>query len=191
MLAYQLLRPLAYLSIKAPRKWLMDWGLPFIFALLSSALYFFMTPRPQIFLANGTLAQLSGLLQLLPGFYIASLAAVATFQREDLDQYMPEPTPASSAFIKGQWVPIPLTRRRMMSMMFSYLSFVSIVLFIMIVGANFVATWGAAIVPSSYKLAAVIGFIFIFCWIFWNMIIVTLFGLYQLGDRIHQPEQGG
>lgn len=134
--------------------------------------------------------QVAGLLQILPGFYVASLAAIATFNKNNMDEYMPEPTPTVTIRVSGHVCPIKLTRRRMLSLMFGYLSFLSLLLFLAIVLANALAPSLKVLLPLPLHKIALAAFVAIYGLLFWHMIAVTLFGLYQLSDRMHQPDQG-
>ena len=65
---------------------------------------------------------------LLPGFYIASLAAVSTFSGAHMDETMPEPAP--EIYIKTLQTegPEKLTRRMFLCYLFGYLSVTSLFL---------------------------------------------------------------
>jgi hypothetical protein len=189
MAIYQLLRPVSYLVIRDSSKWKIDWVIPVIFASITLIVLFGIPVRPTIFGSSGVLAQLSGLLQILPGFYIASLAAIATFNKENMDEYMPEPTPTVTIRVSGHQFPIRLTRRRMLSLLFGYLSFLSLFLFLAIIAANVVAPSAKVFLPSEMHKVAISIFVGMYSLLFWHMIAVTLFGLYQLSDRMHQPDQ--
>ena len=82
-----LLRPLSYLSIEHKQKWIVDWVYPLIFAVLSTALLFGLKKYGNIPLyADGAvIAKILGFVQGLPGFYIAALAAIATFKEKAED----------------------------------------------------------------------------------------------------------
>jgi hypothetical protein len=131
--------------------------------------------------------ELQGLLQILPGFYLTALAAISTFNKNDLDYYLPKPTPQIDILVSGHRVLIYLTRRKMLSYLFGYLTFLSLMLYISTV-------IGSAIAPSfnqifaPYSTAFLLVFEALFQIFFWQMIIITIFGLYQLCDRIHQPD---
>jgi hypothetical protein len=45
-----------------------------------------------------------GFVQVLPGFYIAALAAIATFNKTDIDKIMAAPAPKIDIFIHGKSV---------------------------------------------------------------------------------------
>src|SRR5947209_7182579 len=139
MIFYQLSRPVSYLAIHDASKWKIDWMLPIFCAGITAVILLSIPVRPTIFGGSGILSQLSGLLQILPGFYIASLAAIATFNKENMDHYMPEPTPTVTVRVGAQSCPIRLTRRRMLSLLFGYLSFLSLLLFLAIIVSNALA----------------------------------------------------
>jgi hypothetical protein len=189
MVLYQLSRPLAYLTIHDSSKWKIDWLLPFVFSTSTTVVYLLLSVKPVVFGMAGILWQLAGLLQILPGFYIASLAAIATFNKGNMDEYMPEPTPTVNVRVSGHSLPIRLTRRRMLSLLFGYLAFMSLILFLLIITANLLAPSLNRCLPQSLHALAVATFIAIYGLLFWNLISVTLFGLYQLSDRMHQPDQ--
>jgi len=189
MIFYQLTRPASYLLINDGAKWRMDWLLPaLISAVISLCLY--LIPGDEAWLGDkGLINDLQGFLQILPGFYLASLAAIATFNKEDLDHELPAPTPTIAIkFIRDARLhnkTIRLTRRRMLCYLFGYLTFLSLMLYLATVFAP-VTLVDAASHAQQYS-----GYIseaakFIFQLFFWQMIVVTVFGLYQLCDRIHQ-----
>lgn len=187
MVLYQLTRPIAYLFISDRPKWKIDWALPLLVTtVFVSGFYILPVPKP-LFGENGIVKELQGFLQILPGFYLAALAAIATFNKSDLDFYLPKPTPKIDIRVNGKEVNIDLTRRRMLSYLFGYLTFLSLLLYLLTV-------LGSAVAPSAHIIGgAYYAFVKAACWMlfnlfFWQMIIVTIFGLYQLCDRIHQPE---
>jgi hypothetical protein len=189
MVLYQLSRPISYLAIHDPSKWKIDWILPAALTVFITSCLFLLPIRPPVFGDTGVLVKLSGLLQILPGFYIASLAAIATFNKNNMDEYMPEPTPTVTVRVSGHTLPIRLTRRRMLSLLFGYLTFLSLALFLSIIAANFVAPSMKKLIPDHLHSVALGVFVIVYGLFFWHMIAVTLFGLYQLSDRMHQPDQ--
>lgn len=186
MIFYQLSRPVSYLSIEDQSKWKIDWLLPFALAIAINFGYLVLPDRPDFYGEDGLMQEFQGFLEILPGFFLAALAAIATFNKEDLDRLLPEPTPKIGIRIKNKSLTIGLTRRRMLSYLFGYLTFLSVFLCLAVV-------IGSAVQQSYYHLfghsvSVKIAFFFIFNLFFWQMIIVTIFGLYQLCDRIHQPD---
>ncbi len=189
MIFYQLTRPASYLLIDDPSKWKIDWMIPFVITLVMT-ISFYIIPGDEHWMgANGFIKNLQGVLQILPGFYLASLAAIATFNKDDLDYELPTPTPKISIkFVRSDRLhskTINLTRRRMLCYLFGYLTFLGLMLYlatvfapiIVLSAANHMADWGTYLIIASKS---------IFLLFFWQMIVITIFGLYQLCDRIHQ-----
>ena len=184
----QLLRPWIYLGISGPRKYLFDWIIPAILALVFIIPWAVSGVKVQFYGAGGFLSQITSFVQNLPGFFIAALAAVATFNRGDLDKEMPEPAPTIPVAIKGHAVRLSLTRRRFLCVLFAFLTVQSIV--ITLVGVLLVVlapaishAVGDVVRPFVYYTGA-----FLYLFQFLQMIIATALGLYYLGDRIHQPD---
>jgi hypothetical protein len=139
-----------------------------------------------IFGEFGLFYHINGLVQILAGFFIASLAAVATFSRDGLDDIMggdPPTIPRSS----GR--PEDLTRRRFLCLLFGFLAGGSIVLYlagaIAMLAAPLVHDWGLAHATLHRALRSAIGFVYgmVLC----NVLLTSFLGLYFLIDRIHQP----
>jgi hypothetical protein len=188
MLLYQLLRPLSYMSIKDDSKWKIDVLLPAIFSLLFLAGILSLPHTPVIFGHSGLVALFVGLLQILPGFYLTALAAVATFNRPDMDQLLPKPAPTVNISVSGKPHTIELTRRRMLSMLFGYLTFICFSMF-------FGSAISLIVAPGLYELISIhfhkwiVGvFLLIYGFFMGQLIFITMFGLYQLSDRMHQPD---
>ena len=183
---YPLLRPFAYLWIEGADKRSFDLWLPAVAALVATSCAAWA--RPQLYMPNGVFAQVGSMVQNLPGFYIAALAAVATFQRNSLDTLLPAPTPTINTFINGTWMPIQLTRRRLLTLLFSYLSALSFAVYLSITFANaFAPTISGATVEWFRPFVSAFGATVLF-FLIAHMLSVTLFGLYQIGERIFQAD---
>lgn len=92
----------------------------------------FAPVRPDIFGDHGIVQGVNGLLQILTGFYIASLAAVATFNKQSMDEVMPGEPPIVD--VRGGKIE-QLTRRRFVCSMFGYLAFISLFVYLIGIGA--------------------------------------------------------
>lgn len=187
MIFYQLTRPASYLTIKDPSKWKMDWGVPLFLTIGIACTLYFLPNKVSFYGKNGIMPQLQSFLQMLPGFYLAALAAIATFNKKDLDFYLPNPTPEIITRMGSQYLYIKLTRRRMLCYLFGYLTFLSLILYLASVFGS-VLSVNLATLVSNYKEYVISGLKFFFIFFFFQMIIITIFGLYQLCDRIHQPD---
>lgn len=178
--------PLAYLRIQHPSKWVLDWLYPSIFAILSVALIWQFGKAGTIAGQSGLLDRLILVSSVLPGFYIAALAAIATFNRPDIDTVMPSPTPTLKVEIGGRPNVIDLTRRRFLAYLFAFLCWESLALLILCVFAGISAERFMAMV-GSYGPYAKYGFLFALLLLFWQLIFATFLGLYYLGDRLNRP----
>lgn len=186
----QLIRPAAYLRIKHPSNspFVINWVFP---GLLSGILVLtcaLLIPTAQLFGDTGAVARTLGFIQSLPGFYIAALAAVATFNSPDMLKLMPGVTPTISVLYNGAPTQVPLTRRRFLSSMFAYLTALSVVLTLVAIGALCVSSQvGSALPPASHG-ALKAAFAFMFFGFVFQLTTVTLWGIFYLGERIHTPD---
>jgi energy-converting hydrogenase Eha subunit A len=185
-----LLRPLLYLRVKHDSSTLpwMNWGVPTLAAAALTVGFAVAAPTVNAFHAGGVFERMLGFLQSLPGFYLAALAAVATFNSPHLDSPMPGVPPKASIVYHGQLVEVELSRRRFLSLMFSYLTALSfaitlaLVLLLPIVDPVRDALH-AATVPALRAAIAAVLLIFVS-----QLLVITLWGLYYLGERMHTPD---
>tara|TARA_Y100000052_G_C2915561_1_gene65120 strand:+ start:127 stop:696 length:570 start_codon:yes stop_codon:yes gene_type:complete len=178
---YQLCRPLSYLQIKHNDKWIYDWLLPTVFTLISLVIIFFLIPVDAVVGDGGLISELTNFVSNLPGFFIAALAAVATFNKNDIDELMANP-PKIEIFHHGSYLMVEMTRRRFLCVLFSYLTATSIFLVI------FTRFALALQLPSGLMLAASWFGVSLFLFVLWQMILATVLGLYYLGERLHTPQ---
>lgn len=185
-----LLRPFSYLSIEHKQKWRVDWLYPFILAMASVALIFGMKRFGQISLYSdgGMIAKILGFIQGLPGFYIAALAAIATFNKTDIDKTMPAPAPKTNIMVQGRSVAIELTRRRFLCSMFAFLTAESLIIIILAIFSQSIFSPLKGIIHAPLQILASGLFMLVFFLLFWQMIIASFWGLFYLGDRLHQPD---
>lgn len=186
-ICHHLLRPFGYLSIKGVNgKAYYDWLTPFIFTI-ASLLFFKFTDYPLVkLLDDGSLIKtIASFISNLPGFYIAALAAIATFNRKQIDY--PLISDAGNPYIyvagiKENGTPYQkkedLTRRLFLCMLFSFLTALSILI---VVFNSFLLP---VLIFKGNEIATIL-FTIAFLFFFWQLIITTFFGLYYLGDRIH------
>jgi len=187
MIIYQITRPLSYLKIEHKEKWKFDWLMPVIMTVFTSSIIFILRNQLNIFGVDGLISQIISLVQILPGFYIAALAAISTFNKNDIDQLMPEPTPKVEILIRGQRNTIDLTRRRFLCMLFAFLVSESIAISLLgIFSLNFAKAIKLFLNPLLQPFASHF-LTFCFFLLFWQLIISTMLGLYYLGDKMHQP----
>ncbi|WP_139476946.1 hypothetical protein [Aeromonas veronii] len=186
MIIYQLTRPFAYLEIKGVQgKGIFDWWIPIALTLVTVILFKF-TGDGELskIVGKGNLIEgLSNFIQNLPGFYIAALAAISTFNRPEIDHALVSDGKKPYFIVKSVKNngikyddEVKVTRRIFLCFLFSFLTAES---FLMI------------IINKFFDSLAIQGFIFpciyaaIYLLMFWQLIITTFFGLYYLGNRIH------
>lgn len=190
MLIQQLLQPFGYLSIRHPYKWIVDWFYPaFISIAVVLALVLNDSLSNLLKTGNGGFVPLAlSFVQSLPGFYIAALAAVATFGRSDIDSVLPEPTPKIKIKFRDKENIVELTRRRFLAMLFAFLTAESIII---VIYSIVLSTYGETLFQLTPPLtqlanilpitAATIYFLFLS-----QMILATFWGLYYLGYKLHE-----
>lgn len=127
----------------------------------------------------------------LSGFFVAALAAIATFNKESLDNVMAGiPPTLRHGIYKNE--PEKLTRRRFMSLLFGYLAFCAFVYTILLISSPLI---GKVLEKFYYFMTDDLGFIyfcwvviiipaFIYCFIFFHIFTVTLLGLHYLSERM-------
>ena len=123
------------------------------------------------------LSDLISLLGVLVGFYIAALAAVASFKSEFLDGKLRGRPTTLNYLRRGKKETEILTRRRFISVIFGYCASMAIVLYIF--GLCLLYARMSDPVFGSVAVA-------VFFWGLSSLFVVTLLGLHYLVDRMHR-----
>lgn len=185
----RLWRPMLYLTIRHRQKDWYDVWLPLI-AGAATALAYILLPKSIPLVGDKSLMlHIQELVKILVGFYIAALAAVATFERAGMDHVM-EGKPPQIFEVQGEtnhpgWH--NLTRRRFLSYLFGYLALISLLLYLGTVVAFVLKPWIETIPMNSSTLTGLRGLTaFVVLTVFWNMVITTMVGLFYLADRLHR-----
>lgn len=195
MLRYELTRWLAYRSICHPlMKWYV-WYLPGAAALFITSIYFMLPVRPSLGTETGLVVGILDVLSLLPGFFIAALAAVATFDRPEMDEAMPSPAPTLSIFREGKWIDTELTRRLFLTYLFSYLAILSVLVIIICISFNFFQPTFVHLIMSivhadlSFLVMEFFRLLFVLLMAYScsSIVITTLHGMYFISERMHLP----
>lgn len=178
-----------YLKIKHSQKSRYDFFIPTIVAA-SGTIFLIILPHPVPFFGErGVISVITGILQMLTGFYIVSLAAVATFQKRGMDEKMPGPSIELEVTTKGQKKKIEeLTRRRFLCLLFGYLALLSFFLYFLGAAANLLAENAKYIIPENYHAFVRWGFAGVYLFLTANLFTTTLHGLYYMVERIHRPD---
>lgn len=183
----KLLKPAIYLSIKMDdgKKSTLDFLLPSTIAIIFSVILMWLYKAYEIDVfseKHNLMSGISGFIQTLPGFFIAALAAIATFPNAMMNNILPEPTPYlenSNGMVQDK-----LSRRRLLSYLFSYLTFISIIGYFMVVLVVFLQSLNLKLPPITSDIFYFIG-CFLPILLLAHIVCLTFFGLWYLGDRIH------
>jgi hypothetical protein len=148
-----------------------------------------LLPRPlPVFGGDGLIKVITGILQILTGFYIASLAAVATFDKQGMDDPMPGKPIALNVKRRGHTKSEILTRRRFLCLLFGYLALLSFFLYFLGAIANLVTDNVKYLLPVASHSLIKWGFVFAYLFLTVNLVTTTLHGLYYMVDRIHRAD---
>lgn len=172
--------PISYLAIKQPQKNWFDFILPFILSLITTAIILFVDLKIkniELFVSNGIVNVINGITQILSGFYIASMAAIATFPNKELDKFMQGITPKYN----GK----RLTRRNFLIRLFGYLSFICIVLYFY---GGISVYFSTFIVIEKYSELIKSIFCLTYFSVFFNMLLTTSLGLSFMISKLCESE---
>ncbi len=193
----RLLTPFLYLRVRHPVKWWYDIGYPAIFAGVVGSIINLWPLQFNVLGDRGLVETFNGLLGILIGFFIAALAAVATFDRPGMDSIMR----GEAATIRppGRTDDVPLTRRMYLCLLFGYLTLVTLIAFVGFSLANVMLTRVEAASfgkPELYGIGRAI-FIYVFWFVLGHILSNSLLGVHYLAWRAvivdpaaSDPDQG-
>lgn len=175
----KIITPIDYLMISHNEKKWFDFILPVIASCII-VLIINLLPKSISLIGKDSLVSLvNGILQILSGFYIASMAAVATFQKKGMDSVMDGVAPK----LRGK----KLTRRRFLTYLFGYLAFISIMLYFV----------GGAVQLTSNSIKefhlSQFGWLkntclFIYLSFVCNILSTTALGMFFMIDKMHEEK---
>lgn len=179
----KLLAPLTFLRLESPELCRYQWYIPLLMSLGTLTIFYLLPIEPNLLAPNGIVGLVNGLLGTLIGFYIAALAAIATFSNKTLDLEMKGRAPKLKYYRGGEQHIEILTRRRFLSIIFGYCAFLSIVLY----GLSIV-TIGVEPSVAQGLFKSILKFVFISWYLYMlsSLTVVTLLGLHYLIDRMHR-----
>lgn len=178
--------PLNYYFIKHPLKNIFDIYIPLAITLFMFMAFYLFRESVPISGDGGFLSSVSNILQMLTGFFIASLAAVATFESKILDDLFDGEQATLLMNIKGVEKEYNLSRRRFLSYLFGYLSFLSFVLYFTGVFANLFVSGLASAISCEVFFYLKWLFLLLYLFLLSNLLVTTLLGLHYMADRIHR-----
>lgn len=188
----QLCAPLRYLTISQgtglfTSKLTYDFVLPGIVSVSAGALVWRFSLPLGFFASQGLVADVISLLNLLIAFFIAALAAVATFDRPGLDDSMKgEPAILRRRNSRGITVAKVLSHRQFVCYLFGFLSFASLM---MLLGLYIVRMFKAELgdLIQLYSWIAAVGkpiAAVLFFFVLSQLTVTVLLGVYFLCDRL-------
>lgn len=141
---------------------------------------------------DGLFAVLSQTFTILPGFFVASLSAVAALNNDKMDEDMPEPCPTIVIKVDNSPITEKLSRRMYLLYLFSYLFVMTIIVSLVSAGfkflvqpenvASFVAGWPAVVVGIVDCLA-----ICVTTFVVVSLLVTMLHGIYFMIEKNRQP----
>lgn len=139
-----------------------------------------------VFIENGLLASFAPVLTVLSPFYIAALAATATFAgSKSIDRpfEMSEPVTLEIVGGGGDWEVIEVTPRHFLSLLFGYCATVSLLLLAFVLFSPVVSVFlRTGVFSDIIAIFVVFGFLFLIS----QLVVSTLLGVYYLSDRLHR-----
>lgn len=195
MIWYQLTRPLAFWTINHPQlRWVTRW-LPVALTVPVVIIFLLLPIEPKVLGEKSLTQYVLTFISTLPGFYIAALAAVATFNRPTLDEIMPPPAPTMKLRTGLLSENVELTMRMFLSLMFAYLTTLSFFAAALCISAELIAPSVQFLItkmPTSWLIHSVhmalkVSYLSLLMWLISNIGITTLHGMYFLAERIHRP----
>lgn len=193
----QIFVPMRYLYIRHgdrifQSKIVYDFILPVTLTLMTCSFFAWLDFGFDIFSNEDFVKKLTDLLTLMIVFYLAALAAVATFDRRGID----EPLRGGDATLKmlnhttNTYVVKKLTYRQFISYLFGYLSFLSLIIYVFIMLTTL--AWPA--LKTHYCHNDAIMYIVttiinpamccLLSFGLWQLIVTSLLGIYFLTERI-------
>lgn len=181
--------PLAYWRIKHSEKVKFDLILPIMIAAIFCLPLLSARFRVDALGSLNIIETIGSFIGLLVGFFIAALAAVATFGSPDMDDEMPGPL-VLHHWRNGVEYDENLSRRRFLSFLFGYLAFVSIFVYLFGIGFKIVYTYLIGVAWPAYSDVSFVGFWIVYVFLIASILSNTLLGLFYLTDRMHRPTSG-
>ena len=185
----------SFLYLRSPENtrelWWYQWGYPTVVFFLAAVVVILLTyfgDRVLTLDKNGLVGTVNYLMGILVGFYIAALAAVSSFQNENLDQEMKGRTPILTTVRNGCRDVEKLTRRRFLAIIFGYCAILAVILHVL--GAFLahvkVSESASDLLGSVVELVLLMVWC-VYAWIVCSLLVVTILGLHYLVERMHRP----
>lgn len=175
----KIITPIDYLMISHNEKKWFDFILPIIASFIAVLIINVLPKNISLIGKDSLISLVNGILQILSGFYIASMAAVATFQKKGMDAVMDGVAPT----LRGK----KLTRRRFLTYLFGYLAFISISLYFLGGAVQLTSTSIKELHLSQYSILKNTC-LFIYLTFVFNILSTTALGMFFMIDKMHEEK---
>lgn len=183
------LRTLNFLRIKHEFATAYTYWYPAIATACTVGMLYFLVPTIDAYSDAGLISQLSPFLAVFAPFFLAALAAIATFSGPKfLDQsfQMTSDVTLKYAGELGVIEPQDVTPRHFLSLLFGYCCVISLALFLLSVLVPILAP-NVATIFGDYAELLGWAFLFLYLFLFFQIVLLTLLGIYYLSDKVHRP----
>lgn len=182
IIVYQLSRPISYLFLNHDAGKVYNWQIPIVLTVFSLLGLVCLVDLDGILGNEGLLSEITSFVSNLPGFLIAALAAIATFNRPMIDQEMIDAPTIDIKVGNTELTNQSLTRRDFLLRLFSFLTVNSI--FLVLYAKVGLAVSLPDFLDSSLHIAEWV-FVAVFVLVFWQLITLLMFGMYYLAERLN------
>jgi hypothetical protein len=182
------LRSLNYLRVKHQFAARYSFFYPMLFSALTGVCFFMFTHQIDVYGVDGLLVKLTPFLAIIAPFFLASLAAVATFGgSESLDAPFDTAEPVTLIVVgeMGALDSLDVTPRHFLSLLFGYCCVVALNLFLFAIFVPQIAVGLSNLIGVNSSYVGWAG-LFVFLFFFYQVILATLLGIYYLSDKIHR-----
>ena len=183
------LRTLNFLRVKHQFAAAYTYYYPAVATACTVGLLLFLAPSIDTYGPRGLINQLSPFLAVFAPFFLAALAAISTFAGPkfmDESFKMESDVTLNFAGELGVVEPQDVTPRHFLSLLFGYCCVVSLALFFLSVLVPILAQNVAAILGVYAEFFGWF-FLSLYLFLFFQIILLTLLGIYYLSDKVHRP----
>lgn len=186
----KILTPLLFLRIKGPGLKSIIWGWPLVISVALTIIFVAAPIEVNIFGNQGFIKSVNSLLAVLVGFFVASLAAIASFPDTpggNLNKKIAGRTPTTLTVIRsGQKETETLSRRKFLCLLFGYDAFCTLFLYISGEFSYLFADNIRAATPENFQPYMIGVFLFLYLFMLCNLLTTLLLGLHHLAERMHR-----
>lgn len=178
-----ILSPFKFLAVSYPGGFALAWAIPAILASFAIGLIFILDIDVQLKGEDGVLRATTSLFTVAGGFFVAALTVLITNDHPVLNGYF---VGDHKPYIKYESE--PLTRKRFLSLLFGYISFLSFFLVSFSILINIYFSLFERV--SSFFLKISIFYIMsaIGAFAAFQVLLLSLVGLHYLTDRLHRSD---